>query len=173
MYYIQYFFSIKYMLYAKLQHLVALLTAWIGLMGLGDVYHHPYLSLISIFITYFVSLYFKLFSITPVPIIKSMVYCIWLLVEVVKSTIVVTRLIWQDNLQLNSCMLWLEFSELSEAEKVIYANSITLTPGTAVVDTTQDKILVHVLNVENAILDNTELYADFLKLKNRILKIRQ
>ncbi|KJV53812.1 putative membrane protein [Orientia tsutsugamushi str. Gilliam] len=62
------------MLYAKLQHLVALLTAWIGLMGLGDVYHHPYLSLISIFITYFVSLYFKLFSITPVPIIN--LWCI-------------------------------------------------------------------------------------------------
>ncbi|KJV57171.1 na+/H+ ion antiporter subunit [Orientia chuto str. Dubai] len=159
------------LLWAKLQHLAALLIVWVGLIGLDDAYNHPYLSLISVLVTYFISLRLKLLFFTPVPIIKSIAYCIWLLVEVVKSAIAVTKIIWKDNLQLNSCMLWLEFSKLSPVEKVIYANSITLTPGTAVVDTDNKRMLVHILSTE--IFDTAQLHADFLKLKNKVLKIQQ
>ena len=42
-------------------------------------------------------------------------------------------------------MNWIEVNNLSELGVSIYANSITLTPGTISVETKKDKILVHYL----------------------------
>ena len=42
-------------------------------------------------------------------------------------------------------MDWIEVKDLSELGVSIYANSITLTPGTISVETEKDKILVHYL----------------------------
>ena len=42
-------------------------------------------------------------------------------------------------------MDWIEVKDLSELGVSIYANSITLTPGTISVETKKDKILVHYL----------------------------
>ena len=62
-------------------------------------------------------------------------------------------------------MDWIEVKNLSELGVSIYANSITLTPGTISVETKKDKILVHYLE-QNGYKD---LLSGRMKKKLKIL----
>lgn len=72
-------------------------------------------------------------------------YWPWLLKEIFFSAINVTRLILTKKKFNQSGMDWVEVKNLSELGVSIYANSITLTPGTISVETKKNKILVHYL----------------------------
>lgn len=72
-------------------------------------------------------------------------YLVWLLVEIVKSSVDVTKRIWSPSLPVSPTMYILKTSQPSELGQVIYANSITLTPGTVTVRLDRDNILVHAI----------------------------
>ncbi len=70
-------------------------------------------------------------------------YWIWLSVEIVKANIDVARRIWSPSLPIDPVMIRLRTSQPTELGQVIYANSITLTPGTVSVRLKGDEVLVH------------------------------
>jgi multicomponent Na+:H+ antiporter subunit E len=76
---------------------------------------------------------------------KLPVYYLWLVGKIVISNFAVVRLIWQVRPDISPCVRWIPLSQVSDIGKVIYANSITLTPGTVAMDIHDNQIFVHAL----------------------------
>lgn len=72
-------------------------------------------------------------------------FLIWLLREIVKANIDVALRILNPRLPISPRMIRVKADQRSELTGVIYANSITLTPGTVSVDTDGEMITVHAL----------------------------
>ena len=72
-------------------------------------------------------------------------YFIWLSKEIVISNLLVVKHIWLGNDSISPQFATITASQQSDMGKVIYANSITLTPGTVTVVMEGNKFLVHSL----------------------------
>lgn len=83
---------------------------------------------------------------------RGFVYWPWLVKEIVKSAIHVSRLVLDPKLPISPTLIRVAASQKSSTGLVIYANSITLTPGTISVELhARDKeILVHAICAEAA-----------------------
>ncbi|MCB9664060.1 MAG: Na+/H+ antiporter subunit E [Alphaproteobacteria bacterium] len=77
-------------------------------------------------------------------------YLPWLLWQVVLSSIDVGRRVWARDPGLAPRMLHVTPTQATLTGRVLYANSITLTPGTISVMMEDDDILVHALHAEAA-----------------------
>ena len=73
-------------------------------------------------------------------------YLLWLSWEIVKSNVDVARRILSPSLPVAPSVRWLPASQRSELTRVIYADSITLTPGTLSIDLEDGAVEVHALN---------------------------
>ena len=73
-------------------------------------------------------------------------YMIWLFGEIAKSNWTVTRVILTPVMPIRQKMLVVPQSQNTDLAKVIFANSITLTPGTISVEIEESGLLVHALN---------------------------
>jgi len=76
-------------------------------------------------------------------------YYLWLTKEITLANISVVKHIWLGNQTISPTMTMIKTSQKTDMGKVIYANSITLTPGTVAVDIVGDQIMVHSLLREN------------------------
>ena len=87
----------------------------------------------------------KTMHIRPFRLLK---YWSWLFVEILKSNIDVTRRVFHPALPIKPLLKAVPAKQKSELGRVIYANSITLTPGTIAIDVAQDdsSIIVHALH---------------------------
>lgn len=81
---------------------------------------------------------------------RIVLYWFWLALEIVKSNIDVARRILDPKLPIHPVLIRLQASQKSELGLVIYANSITLTPGTVSVQVEAGEILVHAIAEEPA-----------------------
>ena len=72
-------------------------------------------------------------------------YTAWLGVEIVKSNLAVARVLIDPRLPIRPAVLRVEATQRSLLGHVVYANSITLTPGTVSIDLHGDAIDVHSL----------------------------
>ena len=72
-------------------------------------------------------------------------YYLWLIKEIIKANIVVVKHIWLGNQSISPTLSRIKMSQKTDMGKVIYANSITLTPGTVAIDLIGDEIIVHAL----------------------------
>jgi multicomponent Na+:H+ antiporter subunit E len=77
-------------------------------------------------------------------------YWAWLLVEIVKANIDVAKLILAPKLALSPRMIRVKATQPTDMGVVIYANSITLTPGTVTVDIDGDELVVHAITQDMA-----------------------
>lgn len=77
-------------------------------------------------------------------------YWLWLIKEVVLSNIVVARCVWQGAGSIHPSVIKVTAHQKSDLGIVIYANSITLTPGTVSMDLEGNEITVHALTGESA-----------------------
>ncbi|MFK7897093.1 MAG: Na+/H+ antiporter subunit E [Myxococcota bacterium] len=82
--------------------------------------------------------------------IRPFLYIPWLLKEVVVSNLSVAKVILDPKLPIHPRMLRIEASQKTDVGRVIYANSITLTPGTVTLDVRGEKMLVHALTRDSA-----------------------
>ena len=82
--------------------------------------------------------------------LRALVYVPWLLWEIVKANIDVARRILAPRLPISPTIITVKAGQRHDIARVIYANSITLTPGTVSVDTDGDQITVHALTEEAA-----------------------
>ena len=81
---------------------------------------------------------------------RSFGYLPWLFKEIAKANFSVARRILNPRLHINPRLIRVATSQRSGLGRVIYANSITLTPGTVSIRIEGDQILVHALDDEFA-----------------------
>lgn len=81
---------------------------------------------------------------------RLLFYWGWLFKEIAKSNWAVARCILDPKLPISPMLLRVRADQLSDLGKVIYANSITLTPGTVSINVDHSAIEVHALTREGA-----------------------
>jgi len=81
---------------------------------------------------------------------RALAYWLWLAGEIVKANLDVARRILDPKLPIDPVVVTVKTTQSSELGQVIYANSITLTPGTVSMRVTDDAILVHAIAPELA-----------------------
>jgi len=69
----------------------------------------------------------------------------WMFWEIAKANVDVARRILDPRLPIHPTLIRIKASQRRDAGRVIYANCITLTPGTVSVDLQGDEIVVHAL----------------------------
>ncbi|MDX1924402.1 MAG: Na+/H+ antiporter subunit E [Rickettsiaceae bacterium] len=118
---------------------------WACLAGLDGIKHFPFFSCASLTATSILIMYFEPTSVfNPA---RLFIYSFWLLEEIINSSIEVTKIIWDFNEEINPKIVKIDSSfGRSKGRLALYANSITLTPGTLSLDADGSSILVHALN---------------------------
>lgn len=83
----------------------------------------------------------------PVRVVR---YWAWLSIEIIKSSVNVARLILDPKMPISPTLIEVESTQSDRLGQVIYANSITLTPGTVSINLGEKDIRVHALTQEAA-----------------------
>ncbi|NWG45133.1 MAG: Na+/H+ antiporter subunit E [Alphaproteobacteria bacterium] len=77
-------------------------------------------------------------------------YWIWLIWEIWKSNIDVARIVLDPRLPISPTVFTVTGLQRSAIGKVVFANSITLTPGTVTIDIEGDRFCIHALTRDGA-----------------------
>ena len=86
-------------------------------------------------------------GINPIGLIR---YLFWLTVEIGKADWAVTKVILSADLPDRQRLILVPARQRSDVGKMLFANSITITPGTVTVETEADHFIVHALTDEAA-----------------------
>ena len=87
-----------------------------------------------------------------VPVLSVTVYWPWLLWEIAKANIDVTKRVLFPSVGISPTMVRIKATQKTDLGRVIFANSITLTPGTISIDVDNDGyILVHSIAREGTV----------------------
>ena len=106
--------------------LSVLLTLWLSArMGVVEPEHHPVWAAL-----------------------RYLPYWPWLVVEIVKSSIDVARRVLSPSMPISPTVFVVETSQHTTMGRVVYANSITLTPGTVTLAVEGNRLRVHALSRE-------------------------
>ena len=73
-------------------------------------------------------------------------YVFILLRDVVVSTLQMVKIIYSEKLNIDPGTITMNVSKLNDQEKVLFANLITMTPGTFVIAIEGDNFLIHAFN---------------------------
>ena len=78
-------------------------------------------------------------------LLRALTYWPWLLKEIVVANIDVAKAILASPMRISPTVFTVRGSQKSELGRVVYANSITLTPGTVTIDLEGEELTVHAL----------------------------
>jgi multicomponent Na+:H+ antiporter subunit E len=129
-----------------------LMLVWLFLSGHYDATLITYGVLSSAFVVALMA-HLKILDEEALPIqfgLRPFFYLPWLFKEIILSNIAVAKVILDPKLPIRPRMLRVRVSQRSDVAQVIYANSITLTPGTVTLDVRNGEFLVHALTDESA-----------------------
>ena len=124
-----------------------LATFWLLLSG----HYTPFVlscGAISIALTVFIAVRMDVVDDEAQPIhltAKILLYWLWLTKEVVLANIDVCRRIWSPRLDISPTLICIDASQKTPLGIMLYANSITVTPGTVCVNVDGNKLEVHAL----------------------------
>lgn len=76
------------------------------------------------------------------------IYWVWLTKEIILSNIDVVKRIWLSPGSISPTVETLDVAQKTDLGRVVYANSITLTPGTVTLDLGDTSVTVHALSKE-------------------------
>lgn len=76
---------------------------------------------------------------------RVLAYIPWLLLEILKANVHVARIILSPSLPISPIMVHFRASQKTDLGRVIYANSITLTPGTITTGVDGPELEIHAL----------------------------
>ncbi|OLF72325.1 cation:proton antiporter [Maricaulis sp. W15] len=80
------------------------------------------------------------------PALALFTYWGWLGGEIVKANLAVLRLVMKPEVEVEPRLIRVSAEQRSDLGRSVFANSITLTPGTVTVDVEDDGFLVHALD---------------------------
>lgn len=92
---------------------------------------------------------------------QTLSYFVWLFIEIVKANVAVVRAVLSPDLRVSPTLTKIPLPQKTDIGKVMFANSITLTPGTVSLDMQDDHILVH------ALLSEMSAPEDFAEMAER------
>ena len=92
---------------------------------------------------------------------QTLSYFTWLFREIAKANAAVVRAVMSPDVTISPTLVKIPVDRSTDMGRVMFANSITLTPGTVSVDVTDDHILVH------ALLEEMSDPADFTEMQAR------
>jgi len=142
---------------------IALGLYWIGLSG----YFTPLLlilGLTSVLLVIYMCKRMNILDGETAPYLyvpKTLFYFTWLGKEIVKANIIVVKAVLKPDLVVSPTLVKIPVGQKTDLGRSMFANSITLTPGTVSVDFDDDHILVHALTKD---LANAE---DFVEMSVR------
>lgn len=143
----------------------ALMVTWWVLSGFG--LSKPLLVIlgaISIGLVVLITVRMKILDRETAPYLtvpQTLSYFRWLFVEIVKANVAVVRQIASPDLEVSPTMTKIPLKGKTDLSKTMFANSITLTPGTVSLSMESDHILVHALLSEMSDPD------DFIEMSER------
>ncbi|MCH7564402.1 MAG: Na+/H+ antiporter subunit E [Gemmatimonadetes bacterium] len=76
---------------------------------------------------------------------RVLAYIPWLLLEILRANIIVARIILHPALPISPIMVHFQASQKTDLGRAIYANSITLTPGTITTGVEGSELEIHAL----------------------------
>jgi multicomponent Na+:H+ antiporter subunit E len=77
-------------------------------------------------------------------------YLVWMVGQIVSSNIDVAKRVWRGKGGISPVIFTTRANQKSEVAKVLYANSITMTPGTITLSLRDDVLEVHALSSDGA-----------------------
>ncbi|WP_298913586.1 Na+/H+ antiporter subunit E [uncultured Algimonas sp.] len=92
---------------------------------------------------------------------QTLAYFGWLFVEIIKANIAVVRQIVSPDMEVSPTLTRIPARGKTDLAKTMFANSITLTPGTVSLDVADDHIVVH------ALLEEMSAPEDFAEMSDR------
>lgn len=126
---------------------MTLVTFWLLLSG----HYTPFVlscGFFSILITVYIALRMNVVDDEAQPIhltFSILSYWVWLTQEVILSNIEVCRRIWSPRLDISPTLICINASQKTPLGIMLYANSITVTPGTVCINVEGNKLEVHAL----------------------------
>ncbi|MEO0883119.1 MAG: Na+/H+ antiporter subunit E [Pseudomonadota bacterium] len=132
--------------------IVGLIAFWLGMSG-----HYTPLLLslgtISVMLSVILAARLDILDREGAPYFRFagiLLYLPWLIVEIIKSNITVARACLKADLDISPVLVKVGTQCETDLAKTLFANSITLTPGTVTVAVEERRLLVHALYEENA-----------------------
>jgi multicomponent Na+:H+ antiporter subunit E len=125
---------------------ILLFLVWIGISNSLASYELIVGAIVSFIVVYFFTDRSKLnlFS-----ILKKYIFFIPLfLKELVKSNLEVAKIVLSPKIDIKSGIVDLQTTLINDSDKLLLANSITLTPGTLTLELDGDHLYVHVLDIK-------------------------
>lgn len=94
-------------------------------------------------------------------------YVYVLLKDVIISSIQMVKIIYAEKLKINPGTITMNVSKLTNQEKILFSNLITMTPGTFVIAIEGDDFLIHALNKDDLeFKDNSEIKLLLQKMRS-------
>jgi len=94
-------------------------------------------------------------------------YVYILLRDVIISSIQMVKIIYAEKLKINPGTITMNVSKLTNQEKILFSNLITMTPGTFVIAVEGDNFLIHALNKDDLqFKDNREIKTLLQKMRS-------
>ena len=134
---------------------VVLVAYWLTLSGYFD---HPILFVtggLSVLAVIWLCARMRILDEETVPYLhgKTLGYIPWLFKEIVKANMTVVKAVLSPDMEISPTWVKVKMDHETDLGKMIFANSITLTPGTISVQMDDDEILVHALLEDMTDLD--------------------
>ena len=124
---------------------------------------------ISVLTTFIICIFGKIISndfyIIKLGFIK---YIVVLMKNIIASTVQIVKIIYSRKIIINPGTIIVNASRLNDQEKVLFANMITMTPGTFVIAVEGNNFLIHALNKDDLNFDKN----NNKKMTELIKKIR-
>lgn len=139
---------------AKIIFTLSLTLIWLLLLGIPNSKWEAIILATVIMLVLYMS---HIFLLVPNRInfkLSAFKYIFWLWKEMLLSSIVVIKLCWSKNPIMHTALSTVKSIQKSDLGISIYANSITLTPGTVTLLTQGNKLLIHAIS--QSLLDDLQ-----------------
>ncbi len=130
----------------------ALILYWFALSGYFDKTILLVTGGLSVLFTVFMMKRMKILDGETVPYAngKALSYWLWLFKQIVEANMEVVKAVLSPRMEISPTMVDVPMHEGTDLGRTVFANSITLTPGTVSVSLYPDHILVHALMADLA-----------------------
>ena len=140
--------------YAKILALLCIL--WIVFSGSRDIFLIT-CGIISITFVFFLCIYLNIFSVKSYIIKLSFLrYVYFLFKDIILSALKIISIVYSDKLKIDPGIIEINTERLTDQEKVLFSNLITMTPGTFVIAVEGNSFLIHALNREDLDFNNNK-----------------
>jgi multicomponent Na+:H+ antiporter subunit E len=132
----------------KIVSLIIFIAVWVGLTGVPAKIQLIIYMLVAPLLTFLFALRLKLLPVKNVFKISAIFYIIWLFKEILMSSIAVVKIACRRHLKIQPLLEPVKSIQNTDIGIIIYANSVTLTPGTVTLSTEGNSLLVHALDLQ-------------------------